>query len=91
MAEIISGKAIDFLVRKLEEWANNLKKDFDWKNFFTNTGDLLSRRLDAEESFRQDLIILFSPNNMKELAKTLKKERGYTLTTNSIVSRLESS
>ena len=51
----------------------------DWKTLFTNIGSFLSNLLAADESFRQDLVILFSPDNMKELAKTLKQERGYSI------------
>lgn len=79
MTEIISEKVIDFVIQELGNWTKSIKTDNDWKKFFASTGVFLSHQLDAEEPFRQDLVVLFSSDNMKELAKALKQERGYSL------------
>ena len=77
MIEKLSDTAIDFLmggvVRKFEE----VKKNNEWKKLFISAGEFLINSPETEKAFKEDLIAVFSKDNLKKIAQKLKNDRGY--------------
>lgn len=69
--EIVLGTAIN----KLDEYKN--KKE--WSKLFVNTGEFFLKQVESGENIIEDMSVLLSGDNMKELAKKTDEESKYLL------------
>lgn len=71
----IIDKAIDFII----QFINNRVNEKKWKNLFLETGEQVVKNLDDQEGFKNDLLAIFSKDNMQNIAEKSYDKRGYEL------------
>ncbi len=71
----IIGKVIDFIIQFINDKLNEKK----WKNLFLETGEQVVKNLDDQEGFKNDLLVIFSKDNMQNIAEKSYDKRGYEL------------
>ena len=50
-----------------------------WKNLFLETGEQVVKNLDDQDGFKNDLLVIFSKDNMQNIAEKSYDKRGYEL------------
>ena len=71
---------ISLIINYLQDFSKNMISKaiaaHKWKNLFSQTGDFILRNPEMEESFKTDLQIVFSPENMRSLAAEMNTNSG---------------
>ena len=71
----IIGKTLDFII----QFINNKVNEKKWKNLFLETGEQVVKNLDDQDGFKNDLLVIFSKDNMQNIAEKSYDKRGYEL------------
>ena len=71
----IIGKTLDFII----QFINNRVNEKKWKNLFLETGEQVVKNLDDQDGFKNDLLVIFSKDNMQNIAEKSYDKRGYEL------------
>lgn len=77
MKEKLQDVTIDFLLNGIYQKVAEVKDNYEWKNLFIDTGLFLIENQDTLKSFQEDLFVVFSKENLKEISRKLRDERGY--------------
>lgn len=77
MTEKLIEKALDFVVEKVPDLINNYKTDANWTRLFSETGEFLVDSPETLGDFKEDLLIVFTKDNLKSIAKRIQNKRGY--------------
>ena len=73
----ISDTALDFLISGITKKIGEIKKSNKWEKLFINTGEFLINSSETSKAFKEDLIAIFSKENLKDIAQKLKDDKGY--------------
>lgn len=77
MNEKLKDTTIDLLLGGIKKKIDGMKENYQWKELFVGAGSFFVHNPDTLESFGKDLLLVFSDDNLKLLAKKLKDKRGY--------------
>ena len=75
----IKGAIIDKAIDLIIQFINNRVNEKKWKNLFLETGEQVVKNLDDQEGFKNDLLAIFSKDNMQNIAEKSYDKRGYEL------------
>ena len=71
MNEKLKDTTVNLLFDGVKKKFNEVRETYKWKELFVSTGDFFVRNPDTLKAFEQDLLVVFSDDNMKMLAKRL--------------------
>ena len=77
MEEMLKDAALDLLLGGIEKKVTEVKDNYEWKKLFIDSGVFLSDNKDTLKSFADELYLVFSKDNMRELSRKLHDKRGY--------------
>lgn len=77
MEEMLKDATLDLLLGGVEKRVTEVKENYEWKKLFIDSGAFLSDNQDILKSFENDLYLVFSKDNMKEISRKLRDKRGY--------------
>lgn len=77
MYEMLKDATFDLLLSGVEKRITEVKENYEWKRLFIDSGAFLSDNQDTLKSFENDLYLVFSKDNMKEISRKLRDKRGY--------------
>lgn len=77
MNEKLKDTTVNLLFDGVKKKFNEVRENYKWKELFVSTGEFFVRNPDTLKAFEQDLLVVFSDDNMKMLAKRLIDKRGY--------------
>lgn len=80
MKDKLNDKGIEFLTDILSKGISKIKENHEWKKLFIDTGEFLVNSHETSESFKEDLAVIFSKENLSEISRKLKDNRGYNFT-----------
>jgi len=80
MKEQLNDKCIEVLINGISKLILKIKENYDWKKLFIDTGEFLVNSHEASNSFKEDLIVIFSKDNLREISQRLKNSSGYSFT-----------
>lgn len=75
--EIMTEKCIDSFAQEIKKIIDGIKTESEWKDLFVSTGESLTKNIN-NKSFKDDLCLMFSYENMSQLAKGIKNVSGYS-------------
>lgn len=73
----MKDKIIEFLINRISTLITKIMENHEWTKLFVDTGELLINSYETSESFKEDLEVIFSRENLSELARKLKDNSGY--------------
>lgn len=68
---------IDFLLNIVKKKIDDVMENCKWQKLFVTTGSFLINSPDTLIKFQQDLCLVFSKDNLSQIAKNLQDKRGY--------------
>lgn len=77
MNEKLKDTTIDLLLDGVKTKIEDVKENYKWQKLFVSTGSFCVNNPDTLTMFEQDLFLVFSKDNLKQMAKKLKDKRGY--------------
>ena len=77
MNEKLKDTTIDLLLDGVKTKIEDVKENYKWQELFVSTGSFCVNNPDTLTMFEQDLFLVFSKDNLKQMAKKLKDKRGY--------------
>lgn len=77
MEDMLKDATLDLLLGGVENKVTEVKDNYEWKKLFIDSGAFLSDNQDTLKSFGNDLYLVFSKDNMKEISRKLRNKRGY--------------
>lgn len=77
MKERIKDTMIDLMLDGAKRKLDSMKKNYEWKKLFVDTGDFFANNFDCLVGFEENLYLVFSKENLSNIAKKLKNENGY--------------
>ena len=77
MNEKLKDITIDLLLGGIKKKVDSMRDNFKWQELFIHTGTFLVKNTDTLASFEKDLYLVFSKDNLKQLAGKLKDKPGY--------------
>ena len=77
MEEMLKDATLDLLLGGVEKKVIEVKDNYEWKKLFIDSGVFLSDNQDTLKSFGNDLYLVFSKDNMKEISRKLRDKRGF--------------
>ena len=79
MWEKLTDIVVDEVLSAIGGKTDQVKDNEQWKKLFVDTGKFLSNNLESSQAFYDDLVLIFSADNMKILAEKLKGKSGFKL------------
>lgn len=79
MVEKLTDNVIDSILSGIQEKLLGAKKNHEWKKLFVETGNFFSEHLGDNDKFADDLLVIFSDDNMKKMAEELKGKNGFQI------------
>lgn len=77
MNEKLKDITIDLLLGGIKKKVDSVRDNYKWQELFIHIGSFLIKNTDTLASFEQDLFLVFSKDNLNQLARKLKDKPGY--------------
>ena len=73
----MKDKIVDLLLDGVRRKVDSVKENYEWKKLFVDTGEFFVNNSDILEGFEKDLYLVFSKENLNNIALKLKNKNGY--------------
>lgn len=79
MCELMKDVAGEMILAGAKEVLTSVKEKREWKALFVDTGEFFIKDIGCAEKLIDDIAVLMSKSNMKELARSINKNNGFEL------------
>lgn len=78
----LTEEIVNLVFSSIKNKLNSCKEKYEWKKLFVDTGEFLTNDKDHSEKFYDDLMCIFSEENMKKIANDLRGKTAFKLRSN---------
>ena len=77
MIEKLTKNITNTVLMKIKDKILEVKEDYKWMKLFVDTGEFFIKNPEYREYFADDLVAIFSDENMKKMANELNGKNGF--------------